>query len=151
MALRSAKLRTADRSSNGPYRLFFLRTPPYGLFGHGNRLEEIAANTRATITYKPFDLITLLADWWATATRTGYPRGRNTAPIELPRRPKKRVLPFNLKPAIGQPTARLHPMRSSAAQKRRRRCAVSCASSHDRRLGRGTLILPKDEVRPRLP
>jgi len=34
----------------------------------GNRLEEIAAKHGATITYKPFDLITaFVADWWATA------------------------------------------------------------------------------------
>ena len=61
---------------------FFATLSPYAYLA-GNRLEEIAAKHGATITYKPFDLITAFG-------RTG-----GQPPKDRP------------------PTVRLHPMRSS--------------------------------------
>ena len=86
---------------------FFATLSPYAYLA-GNRLEEIAAKHGATITYKPFDLITAFGRTGGQPPKDRHPSRQEYRAIELPRQAKKLGMPFNLKP-----TVRLHPMRSS--------------------------------------
>lgn len=78
--------------------LFFSTLSPYAYLA-GNRAEEVAAKHGATITYKPMDIMALLARTGGTS-----PKDRHVSRIEyraqdLMRQAKKAGLPFNLEPA----------------------------------------------------
>ena len=77
---------------------FFATLSPYAYLA-GNRLEEIAAKHGATITYKPFDLITAFGRTGGQPPKDRHPSRQEYRAIELPRQAKKLGLPFNLKPA----------------------------------------------------
>jgi len=77
---------------------YFATLSPYCYLA-GMRLEEVAAERGATISYKPFDILQGFA-------RTGGtpPKDRHVSRIEyraqeLPRQARKLGLPFNLAPA----------------------------------------------------
>ncbi len=77
---------------------YFATLSPYCYLA-GERLEAVAAKHRATINYKPFDILTAFG-------RTGGvpPKDRHISRIEyraqeLPRQAKKLGMSFNLKPA----------------------------------------------------
>ncbi|UWR23129.1 2-hydroxychromene-2-carboxylate isomerase [Sulfitobacter sp. S190] len=77
---------------------YFATLSPYCYLA-GTRLEQMAARTGATVTYKPFDIV-------AAFGRTGGtpPKDRHISRIEyraqeLPRQAKKLGMPFNLQPA----------------------------------------------------
>lgn len=77
---------------------YFATLSPYCYLA-GERLEAVAAQHGASITYKPFDII-------AAFGRTGGtpPKDRHVSRIEyraqeLPRQARKLGMPFNLKPA----------------------------------------------------
>ncbi|SDO39084.1 2-hydroxychromene-2-carboxylate isomerase [Sulfitobacter litoralis] len=77
---------------------FFATLSPYAYLA-GNRLEEIAAKHGATITYKPFDLITAFGRTGGQPPKDRHPSRQEYRAIELPRQAKKLGMPFNLKPA----------------------------------------------------
>ena len=77
---------------------FFATLSPYAYLA-GNRLEEIAAKHGATITYKPFDLITAFGSMGGQPPKDRHPSRQEYRAIELPRQAKKVGMPFNLKPA----------------------------------------------------
>jgi len=128
---------------------FFATLSPYAYL-QGNRLEEIGRQHGATITYKPFDLITAFGrNWWATGPRTGTASaGKEYRRLNCRSGQENWELPFNSSPRIGQPTARLHPMRIIAAPERRRRWGKLLPAFFMTAVwARGTWIFGEDQVR----
>ncbi len=78
--------------------LFFSTLSPYAYLA-GNRAEEIAAKHGATITYKPFDIVTLFGRTGGTPPKDRHPNRIEYRAQDLVRQAKKLGLPFNLKPA----------------------------------------------------
>ncbi|MFT6089626.1 2-hydroxychromene-2-carboxylate isomerase [Sulfitobacter sp.] len=78
---------------------FFATLSPYAYLA-GNRLEEIASKHNATITYKPFDLITAFGRTGGQSPKDRHPSRQEYRAIELPRQAKKLGMPFKLKPAF---------------------------------------------------
>jgi 2-hydroxychromene-2-carboxylate isomerase len=78
---------------------FFATLSPYAYLA-GNRLEEIASKHSATITYKPFDLITAFGRTGGQPPKDRHPSRQEYRAIELPRQAKKLGMPFKLKPAF---------------------------------------------------
>ncbi|WP_339762751.1 2-hydroxychromene-2-carboxylate isomerase [uncultured Sulfitobacter sp.] len=78
---------------------FFATLSPYAYLA-GNRLEEIASKHNATITYKPFDLITAFGRTGGQPPKDRHPSRQEYRAIELPRQAKKLGMPFKLKPAF---------------------------------------------------
>ncbi len=65
----------------------------------GNRLEQIAAKHGATITYKPFDLISGFGRTGGQPPKNRHPSRQEYRAMELTRQAKKLGLPFKLQPA----------------------------------------------------
>lgn len=78
------------------YYLFSLS--PYCYLA-GTRLEEIATRHGATITYKPFDLVTCFARTGGTPPKDRHPSRQEYRAQELQRQAKKLGMDFNLAPA----------------------------------------------------
>ncbi len=78
---------------------FFATLSPYAYLA-GNRLEEIALKHNATITYKPFDLITAFGRTGGQPPKDRHPSRQEYRAMELPRQAKKLGMPFKLKPAF---------------------------------------------------
>ncbi|TDE36637.1 2-hydroxychromene-2-carboxylate isomerase [Antarcticimicrobium sediminis] len=77
---------------------FFSTLSPY-VYLAGTRLEAIAAENGATITYKPVDLMALFPRTGGTSPAERHPARLDYRAQELPRQAKKLGLPFHLKPA----------------------------------------------------
>ena len=77
---------------------FFTTLSPYAYLA-GDRLESVAAMHNATITYKPFDLITAFGRTGGQPPKDRHPSRQEYRGIELTRQSKKLGMPFNLKPA----------------------------------------------------
>ena len=77
---------------------FFTTLSPYAYLA-GDRLETVAAKHGATVTYKPFDLITAFGRTGGQAPKDRHPSRQEYRAIELTRQSKKLGMPFNLKPA----------------------------------------------------
>ena len=77
---------------------FFTTLSPYAYLA-GDRLESVAAKHNATITYKPFDLITAFGRTGGQPPKDRHPSRQEYRGIELTRQSKKLGMPFNLKPA----------------------------------------------------
>lgn len=78
---------------------FFATLSPYAYLA-GNRLEEIASKHNATITYKPFDLITVYGRTGGQLPKDRHPSRQDYRAVELPRQAKKLGMPFKLQPAF---------------------------------------------------
>ena len=78
---------------------FFATLSPYAYLA-GNRLEEIASKHNATITYKPFDLITAFGRTGGQPPKDRHPSRQEYRAMELPRQAKKLGMPFKLQPAF---------------------------------------------------
>ena len=78
---------------------FFATLSPYAYLA-GNRLEEIAAKHGATITYKPFDLISGFGRTGGQPPKDRHPSRQEYRAIELTRQAKKLGMPFKLQPAF---------------------------------------------------
>lgn len=65
----------------------------------GNRLEEIVANTGASVTYKPLDIMGLFARTGGTSPKDRHPNRAEYRLQELRRIAAKTGMPINLKPA----------------------------------------------------
>ncbi len=77
---------------------FFATLSPYAYLA-GNRLEQIAGKHGATITYKPFDLITAFSRTGGQPPKDRHPSRQEYRAMELTRQAKKLGLPFKLHPA----------------------------------------------------
>lgn len=77
---------------------YFATISPYAYLA-GTRLEEIAAQHGATITYKPLDLAALFARTGGTLPKDRHVSRQEYRAQELPRQAKKLGMPFHLKPA----------------------------------------------------
>ncbi|MDX2483883.1 MAG: 2-hydroxychromene-2-carboxylate isomerase [Pseudodonghicola sp.] len=77
---------------------FFSTLSPY-VYLAGTRLEAIAAENGATITYKPMDLLALFPRTGGASPADRHPARLDYRAQELPRQAKKLGLPFHLKPA----------------------------------------------------
>lgn len=78
---------------------FFATLSPYAYLA-GNRLEEIAAKHGATITYKPFDLISGFGRTGGQPPKDRHPSRQEYRAMELTRQAKKLGMPFKLQPAF---------------------------------------------------
>ena len=78
--------------------LFFATLSPYAYLA-GQRVEEVAAKHGATITYKPFDIVSVFGRTGGTAPKDRHISRMEYRAQELIRQAKKADLPFNLKPA----------------------------------------------------
>ncbi len=78
---------------------FFSTLSPYAYLA-GDRLETIAATHGATITYKPFDLVTAFGRTGGQSPKDRHPSRQEYRAMELPRQAKKLGMPFKLKPAF---------------------------------------------------
>lgn len=77
---------------------FFATLSPYTYLA-GTRLEEIAARTGATVTYKPLDIIALFGRTGGTPPGERHPSRQEYRIQELRRASAKTGLSLNLKPA----------------------------------------------------
>ena len=77
---------------------FFATLSPYAYLA-GNRLEQIAGKHGATITYKPFDLITAFSRTGGQPPKDRHPSRQEYRAMELTRQAKKLEMPFKLHPA----------------------------------------------------
>ena len=78
--------------------LFFSTLSPYAYLA-GNRAEAVAAKHKATISYKPLDIMALFARTGGTAPKDRHPSRIEYRAQELVRQASKLGLAFNLKPA----------------------------------------------------
>ena len=78
--------------------LFFSTLSPYAYLA-GNRAEAVAAKHKATISYKPLDIMALFARTGGTAPKDRHPSRVEYRAQELVRQASKLGLAFNLKPA----------------------------------------------------
>lgn len=78
---------------------FFATLSPYAYLA-GNRLEKIAAKHGATITYKPFDLISGFGRTGGQPPKDRHPSRQEYRAMELTRQAKKLGMPFKLQPAF---------------------------------------------------
>ena len=78
--------------------LFFSTLSPYAYLA-GLRAEDVAARHGATITYKPFDIMTLFPRTGGTPPKDRHPSRVEYRAIELDRQARKLGMPLNLKPA----------------------------------------------------
>lgn len=77
---------------------YFTTLSPY-VYLAGTRLEQIAADHGATITYKPVDVLQLFARTGGVAPADRHPARMQYRAQELRRQSRKADMPFNLKPA----------------------------------------------------
>ena len=77
---------------------FFATLSPYCYLA-GTRLEEVASRHGATITYKPFDIVSAFSRTGGTAPKDRHPSRQEYRAQELTRQAKKLGMPFNLQPA----------------------------------------------------
>ena len=77
---------------------FFATLSPYAYLA-GDRLEQIAQNRGATITYKPVDAIAVFGRTGGTPPGDRHISRQEYRAIDLVRQAGKLDLPFNLKPA----------------------------------------------------
>lgn len=77
---------------------YFATLSPYAYLA-GDRLEQIAKRHRATITYKPLDLIALFGRTGGTPVPQRHPARQAYRAIDLVRQAKRLDLPFHLTPA----------------------------------------------------
>ncbi|WP_439124554.1 2-hydroxychromene-2-carboxylate isomerase [Marivita sp.] len=78
---------------------FFSTLSPYAYLA-GIRMEEVAAKHRATITYKPLDVVTLFGRTGGTPPKDRHPSRQELRAQELTRQAKKLGMPLNLQPAF---------------------------------------------------
>jgi len=78
---------------------FFSTMSPYAYLA-GIRMEEVAAKHRATITYKPLDVVTLFGRTGGTPPKDRHPSRQELRAQELTRQAKKLGMPLNLQPAF---------------------------------------------------
>lgn len=78
--------------------LFFSTLSPYAYLA-GLRAEDVAARHGATITYKPFDIMTLFPRTGGTPPKDRHASRVEYRAIELDRQARKLGMPLNLKPA----------------------------------------------------
>ena len=64
------------------------------------RLEEIAAKSGATITYKPYDIVGLFARTGGVLPKDRHPNRQEYRAQDLMRQAKKAGLPFNISPTF---------------------------------------------------
>jgi 2-hydroxychromene-2-carboxylate isomerase len=98
MALRFLPASRAKGERMAHIDYFFATLSPY-VYLAGQRLEQIAAETGATISYKPLDIIALFERTGGTPPAQRHPNRMAWRAQELPRQAKKAGMPFNLKPA----------------------------------------------------
>ena len=77
---------------------FFATLSPYCYLA-GTRLEEVASRHGATISYKPFDIVSAFSRTGGTALKDRHPSRQEYRAQELTRQAKKLGMPFNLQPA----------------------------------------------------
>lgn len=77
---------------------FFATLSPYCYLA-GTRLEEVASRHGATITYKPFDIVSAFSRTGGTAPKDRHPSRQEYRAQELTRQARKLRMPFNLQPA----------------------------------------------------
>lgn len=77
---------------------FFATLSPYCYLA-GTRLEEVASRHGATITYKPFDIVSAFSRTGGTAPKDRHPSRQEYRAQELTRQARKLGMPFNLQPA----------------------------------------------------
>lgn len=77
---------------------YFSTLSPFAYLA-GDGLERIAARHRASVTYKPLDIMALFARTGGTAPAERHPSRNAYRAQEIPRQAKRRGLPLNLKPA----------------------------------------------------
>ena len=65
----------------------------------GGRLEEITSRHNASVTYKPFDIMSLFPRTGGTSPKDRHPSRQEYRAQDLLRKAKKRAMAFNLKPA----------------------------------------------------
>ena len=76
---------------------FFATVSPFSYLA-GTRLEEVAANRGATITYKPIDLLSLFARTGGTSLAERHPSRLEYRLIEIERQAKANNMSVNPKP-----------------------------------------------------
>ena len=77
---------------------YFSTISPFAYLA-GNRLETIANNFNADITYKPLDIVTLFSKTGGVALADRHPARQAYRLQELARQSKKNNLPLNLRPS----------------------------------------------------
>ena len=77
---------------------FFATLSPYCYLA-GTRLEEVSSRHGATITYKPFDIVSAFSRTGGTAPKDRHPSRQEYRAQELTRQARKLGMPFNLQPA----------------------------------------------------
>ena len=77
---------------------YFITLSPFSYLA-GQRLEEVAQKHGATLTYKPFDLITAFARTGGTPPAQRHVSRQELRAQEIVRQAKKQEMPINLKPA----------------------------------------------------
>ncbi|MCG7622835.1 2-hydroxychromene-2-carboxylate isomerase [Epibacterium sp. Ofav1-8] len=77
---------------------YFSTLSPFSYLA-GQRLEEIARRHGASVTYKPFDIMTLFARTGGTPPKDRHPARQDYRLIELERQSRRSGLPLNLAPA----------------------------------------------------
>ncbi|GAA6206873.1 2-hydroxychromene-2-carboxylate isomerase [Cognatishimia sp. WU-CL00825] len=77
---------------------YFATISPYAYLA-GARLEEVAQKHGASVTYKPFDIVSIFGRTGGTPPKDRHPSRLEYRAQELQRYSKKLGLPFNLKPA----------------------------------------------------
>lgn len=78
---------------------YFTTMSPYAYLV-GDRLEEMADRRGATVTYKPFDLMTAFGRTGGLPLPERHPARIEYRAEELPRQARRLGMPFNLKPAF---------------------------------------------------
>lgn len=78
---------------------YFLSTVSPFTYLAGTRLEAVAAQHGATITYKPMDIMALFARTGGTAPKDRHPNRMAFRAQDLTRQAKLLDMPFNLQPA----------------------------------------------------
>ena len=78
--------------------LFFSTISPYAYLA-GTRAEEVAKKHGASITYKPVDIMALMARTGGTAPKDRHVSRMEYRAQDLVRQAKMLGMPFNLKPA----------------------------------------------------
>ncbi|MCC1491097.1 2-hydroxychromene-2-carboxylate isomerase [Cognatishimia sp. F0-27] len=77
---------------------YFATLSPFAYLA-GTRLEEVAARTGATITYKPLDIVALFGRTGGTPPKDRHPSRQAYRAQDLPRQARKLGMELTLKPA----------------------------------------------------
>jgi len=132
---------------------FFATLSPYAYLGRkpaGRKLRQTTGRDYYNLSI--FDYRFWAATWLrATAQGPGTRSRQEYRAMKLPLRQETGIAVQTSSPRIGQPTARLHPMRFIAAQNEGGDVGKLCQLFMTRRLRPRNVNIAEDEVRPRLP